>query len=92
MNELFQHPKVILEVIVAYWAFSAIISGMPDPPQGSFYYKWAYATLHAFAGNLKKFADSKIQTLETGVRQMPDGGTETKVKQTITEPVKKDGE
>lgn len=63
MDELFQHPKIILEVLVAYWGFSAVVSGMPDPPTDSFFYKWLYATLHAFAGNLKQFADSKIQTL-----------------------------
>jgi len=87
MDELFQHPKVILEVLVAYWAFSAVVSGMPDPPEGSFFYKWLYATLHAFAGNLKQFADSKIQSLEkTTVNQ---DGDKTTVKATITEPAKK---
>ncbi len=65
MSELTQHPRVILEVLVAYWAFSAIVSGMPDPPTGAFYYKWLYATLHAFAGNLRQFADSKLQSLES---------------------------
>ena len=91
MDELLQHPKLIIEVMFAYWAFSALVSGMPDPPTGSFWYRWAYATLHTFAGNLKQFADSRISTLETNVKKMPEG-TETSVKQTITEPVKKDGE
>lgn len=63
MNELFQHPKLIFEVLAAYWAFSALVSGMPDPPQGSFFYAWLYHSLHAFAGNLTKFADSKIQAM-----------------------------
>lgn len=64
MNDLIAHPKIIFEVLVAYWAFSAVVSGMPDPPLDSFYYKWLYATLHAFAGNLKQFADNKIEALE----------------------------
>lgn len=63
MNELFQHPRIILEVLVAYWGFSAIVSGMPEPPSTAFWYRWLYATLHAFAGNLKQFADSRIQSL-----------------------------
>ncbi len=94
MDELFAHPKVILEVLIAYWAFSAIVSGMPDPPEGSFYYKWAYATLHAFAGNLTKFAESKIQSLETNVRQKsPDGTvTDTQIKVKETAPAPKDGQ
>lgn len=64
MNDLMGHPKLILEVVVAYWAFSALVSGMPVPPVGAFWYAWLYATLHAFAGNLAKVADAKIQSLE----------------------------
>lgn len=82
MDELLQHPKIILQVLIAYWAFNAFVSGMPDPPAGSFWYKWAYATLHAFAGNIRQFADSRIQTLETSVTRSPDQ-IKTKVTQTV---------
>ncbi len=64
MDELFGHPKVILEVLVAYWLFSAIVTSMPEPPSDAFWYKWLYGTLHIFAGNVSAFAASKIQSLE----------------------------
>lgn len=67
MNELMQHPKLIIEVLVAYWAFSAIVTGMPKP-QGGFWYPWIYDTLHLFAGSVKTFADSRISTLTTTVK------------------------
>lgn len=90
MEELLAHPKVILEVLVAYWLFSAVVSGMPDPPADSFWYKWAYATLHTFAGNLKQFADSKTQSLESTVQRKAADGTETLTKTKITETKPKD--
>lgn len=80
MSELGQHPKLIFEVMAAYWAFSAIVSGMPDPPPGSFFYMWLYHSLHAFAGNLTKFAESKMQATSS---------TTTTVKIEETKPVDK---
>jgi len=85
MDELFAHPKVILEVLIAYWLFSAFVTSMPPPEVGSFWYKWIYDLLHLFAGSVKKFADSKIQSLESSVsRKTPDGG-EVVEKTTIKE-------
>lgn len=85
MDELFAHPTVILKVLAVYWAFSAIVSSMPDPPQGSFWYKWIYGALHAFAGNISKFAESKIRSLETTEQRRELGGAETVTKTKITE-------
>lgn len=65
MNELAQHPKLILEVLAAYWLFSAIVTSMPVPPKDSFWYLWLYGALHAFAGDVSKFAASKIAALES---------------------------
>lgn len=65
MDELLQHPKLILEVLAAYWLFSAVVTSMPPPPSGSFWYSWLYGSLHVFAGSIKMFADSKIQALES---------------------------
>ena len=69
MNGVLAHPQIVTaaEVMIAYWAFSAFVSGMPAPPPGAFWYAWLYSTLHMFAGNLRQFADSKIQSLETTV-------------------------
>ncbi len=65
MDELYSHPRIIIEILVAYWLFSAIVASMPDPPSESFWYKWIYGALHLFAGNMKTFADSKLKSLET---------------------------
>lgn len=65
MDDLLGHPRIILEVLAAYWLFSAIVTSMPKPPSGSFWYSWIYDALHIFAGNVSKFADSKIQALES---------------------------
>lgn len=63
MNELLQHPRVVIEVVLAYWAFSAIVTGMPKPRDSNFWGTWIYDTLHLFVGSVKQFADKKIQTL-----------------------------
>lgn len=70
MNELMQHPKVVLEVLAAYWAFSAIVTGMPKPSPTSYWGTWVYDTLHLFAGSVKQFADSKIQSIQTTVTKV----------------------
>ena len=67
MSELLQHPKLIAEVLFIYWAFSAIVTGMPKPKPESFWGNWIYDSLHLFAGSVKQFADSRVQTLTTTV-------------------------
>jgi len=40
-------------VLLGWYVFSAVVSGMPAPAQASGPgYRWAYATLHLLAGNL----------------------------------------
>ena len=66
MNELLQHPRVIIEAIVVYWLFSAVVGSMPKPPATSYWGTWLYGALHLFAGNLAKFAEAKLQALANG--------------------------
>lgn len=82
IDELAKHPKLIFEVLAIYWGFSAVVSGMPQPPTGSFWYSWLYTSLHMFAGNISKFADAKLQSLETNTV------TVTKKVETSPEPPK----
>jgi hypothetical protein len=58
VSEALQHPRLILEVLVAYWAFSALVSGMPKPKEDNsqFWYGWLYTSLHTFAGSLAQAA------------------------------------
>lgn len=44
----------------AYFIFSAIVSGMPDPtPTSPLVYKWAYHSLHILAGDLSHIIGSR---------------------------------
>ena len=49
--------RIFWEVILGYWIFSAIVSGMPMPKvNSSAGYVWAFRSLHTFAGNLDRAA------------------------------------
>lgn len=49
-----------LVVVLVYYVFNAIVSGMPEPlPNGNLGYLWAYRSLHTLAGNFDKIAKSK---------------------------------
>lgn len=51
MQFIMQHQ--IICTSIAYWVFSAVVSGMPCPmPNGSLGYQWAYNTLHTLVGNI----------------------------------------
>lgn len=46
--------------LLAYWAFSAIVSGMPAPTmQSGLAYRWAYQSLHVLAGDLSDYVGRK---------------------------------
>ena len=48
-------------ILGAYWLFSAIVSGMPDPAAGSSTaYVWIYRSLHTLAGNLSNAVAAKV--------------------------------
>ncbi len=87
MDELFQHPKLVIEVLAAYWAFSAIVTGQPKPDPKSYWGNWLYDSLHLFAGNVQKLAESRIQTLSKTVQVGDVSVTDTK---TDVQPIKKD--
>lgn len=43
-------------LLAAWYVFSAVVSGMPDPgPASSTGYQWAYRSLHVLAGDFSNF-------------------------------------
>ena len=53
-----QHPLV--SGLAAYWLFSAIVGGAPEPTCTSCgAYRWCYASLHLLAGNVQRAMDAR---------------------------------
>lgn len=47
-------------VLLLYFLFSAVVSGMPEPPATApLGYRWAYHTLHILAGDLSHIMGSR---------------------------------
>lgn len=75
------HPAIV--AIVAYWAFSALVGGMPAPDStSSKAYQWTHDSLHILAGNLNAAVSSRYPNL--GTVQI----TDTTQKTTTVSPVK----
>lgn len=54
-----------LAPVVAYFAFSAVVSGMPEPDdKAPLAYKWAYHTLHILSGDLSHVLGSRLKGLQ----------------------------
>lgn len=69
-----------IEFVLAFWVFSAFVSGMPDiTAQSGFAYIWAYRSLHTLAGNLSTLANK----LNTTVVTTEVKTTESKPKDTV---------
>ncbi len=52
------------ESLIVYFAFNAMISGMPAPDTTSSRgYQWLYASLHTFGGSLDKVVASRTSQL-----------------------------
>lgn len=67
MDIITQHPALF--AIAAYWAFSALVGGMPPPDDNSSKgYTWLHGSLHILAGNLSAAVAQKYPNL-------PNGGT-----------------
>lgn len=50
-----------LALLAGWYVFSAVVSGMPEPLAASGTgYRWAYASLHALAGDLSTWIGSRI--------------------------------
>lgn len=50
-------------LLVAYFVFSAVVDGMPEPVKNSsLTYQWAYATLHYLAGAVKTAFTKSFQS------------------------------
>lgn len=64
ITQLLQAHQV-LSTLLGYFAFSALVDGMPDPAAtDSKGYRWAYKSLHTFSGNLSSLAANKYPELE----------------------------
>lgn len=71
MGWILAHP---LQSIIAYWVFSAVVSGMPDPtPSSSVTYVWAHRSLHVLAGNVT----SAVQSRYASILPPPSSGDKT---------------
>ena len=46
--------------VAIYWIFSAAVSSMPEPAEGSAGYLWMYRFLHTIAGNITTALGSRI--------------------------------
>lgn len=78
MNLITEHPAVC--AIAAYWVFSAIIGGMPEPtPDSSAGYIWLHSSLHILSGNLATAMQTRFPSIPINV---PPGST---VQQTTTQ-------
>lgn len=55
----------VISTLIGYFAFSSLVDGMPDPsPSDSKGYRWAFKSLHGFAGNLSSLAAKNFPELE----------------------------
>lgn len=80
MNIILDHPAIFS--IAGYWAFSALVGGMPVPTSPSGGYSWAYNSLHILAGNLTAAVAAKYPNLPAGTTVQQD----TLQKTTVTTP------
>ena len=59
---LTQHPAA--SAILAYWLFSALVGGMPDPDaKSSAGYVWLHNSLHILAGNISNAMSARYPAL-----------------------------
>ncbi len=60
-------------VLLAWYVFSAVVSGMPAPTNSSgMGYRWAYRSLHVLAGDLSHYwQDRKTSLGNPGGRSTP---------------------
>ena len=64
LDVLVKHPRVVIEIFLGYWVFSAVVSGMPSPKPEQFWYNWLYTTAHTLAGSLKTAVnDPRLQAM-----------------------------
>lgn len=64
IDVILKHPRVIFEIFLGYWIFSAAVSGMPLPKEDQFWYNWLYTSAHTLAGSLKTAVnDPRLQAV-----------------------------
>lgn len=80
MTFIDQHQAIF--ALGAYFLFSAIVGGMPDPTAtSSTGYQWIFKTLHLLAGNITAAFQSKVSALQLGGTV-----TDTQVHETTVTP------
>lgn len=58
MNWINDHGVALL---AAYYVFSAIVSGMPEPPANAgVAYRWVFHSAHILAGDLSQVIGSRV--------------------------------
>jgi len=72
------HPVIV--AMALYWIFSAAVSAMPMPTNGSMFYKWVFAFLHTLAGSVTRAIASKYPNFftDSSVPPMPPKHEEPK--------------
>ena len=65
----------VMITLIAYWFFSAAVSGMPSPREdSSMFYQWAFATFHTMAGSIGRVMAQRFPGLAGS--KPPNGKTE----------------
>lgn len=63
-----------LALMAAWYVFSAVVSGMPQPAETSGVgYRWAYHSLHILAGDLSRYWLKGESDPESKISQPGDG-------------------
>lgn len=78
LMELLTNP-LVLKVLVGYWVYSALVGALPSPaefsaavssPGRQLIYRFVFAALHGFSGNLNRAA---IALKVPGAEEKPNG-------------------
>lgn len=69
-------------IVLGYWLFSAIVSGMPEPTAASgISYRWLFQSLHVLAGNVSTAISYRFPQLS-----VPEGATAIHKETTVVVP------
>ena len=78
-------------IIALYWAFSAVVGGMPEPDaSASLWYRWGFSSLHILAGNVLTAVQSRYKLPAYVPDPLPAGSSvehkETQTTVVVTPP------
>jgi len=61
-----------IELIIAYYIFNAVVSGMPEPmPNGNAFYLWLYRSSHTLSGNIDRVMQTTGKVPKPGAPPNP---------------------